>query len=60
VAFTNGDLVYAGVIVWAFVGIIVRHSDIAAVVIPAAVMAALALAGAVVGMMRRRKGAHSA
>lgn len=60
VAFTNGDLIYAGVIVWAFVGIIVRHSDIAAVVIPAAIMAVLALTGAIVGMVRLRSGAHTA
>lgn len=61
VVFTNGDLVYAGVIVWAFVGIIARHTEIAAVVIPAAVMAALALAGATIGLLRmKKKGAHTA
>jgi len=54
VAFFSRDLVYAGVIVWAFVGIIARHPDITTVIVPAGVMAVVAVIGAVVGMVRGR------
>jgi hypothetical protein len=40
-AYLNRDIVYAGVIVWAFVGIIVRWPEVGPVVMAAAIMAAV-------------------
>jgi hypothetical protein len=39
-AFLNRDAIYAGVIVWAFAGILARHPDVAAVALSAGVFAA--------------------
>lgn len=47
-AYFHRDVAYAGVIVWAFVGIISRHSDVGAIALSAGVMAALVAVAALV------------
>jgi hypothetical protein len=54
VAVVNRDLAYTGVIVWAFVGIVVRHTDVSAVALAAGVMAAIVGVGALVAFITRR------
>ncbi|MDL1902303.1 tryptophan-rich sensory protein [Anaerolineae bacterium CFX9] len=47
-AYFHRDVAYAAVIVWAFVGIISRHSDVGSIVLSAGVMAALVAAAAII------------
>jgi hypothetical protein len=51
----HGDIAYILVIVWAFAGIAVKHSDTLVVSITAGVMAALALLSLVIGVPRARE-----
>jgi hypothetical protein len=57
VSLTRGDLAYMLVIIWAFVGIAVKHADTSVVAIAAWVTTALVVLALVVGAMlhRRRK-----
>ncbi|MGD2206905.1 MAG: tryptophan-rich sensory protein [Anaerolineae bacterium] len=55
VSLTRGDVAYVLVIVWAFVGISVRHSDTPIVSITAALAAGFVLATPLVGMPRREQ-----
>jgi hypothetical protein len=50
VSLTRGDIAYVLVIVWAFVGIAVKHSDTAIVSIPAGFLAGFVLATLLLGV----------
>jgi hypothetical protein len=50
----HGDIAYIAVIVWAFVGIAVKHSGTALVSIPALVLAVVAALSLVIGVPRAR------
>jgi len=51
---TRRDLAYAGVILWALVGIVVKQSAIAPVAITAGLMVAVVLVAAVISLLRTR------
>ena len=55
VGFTRGDVAYMLVIVWAFVGIAVKHAATPLVATAAWVTAALVVVMLVVGWLRHRK-----
>lgn len=55
VSFFNGDLVYAGVIVWAFVGIMMRQTDTQSIVLAAGIMSAITVAAGIAGLIRERR-----
>ncbi len=57
VALTRGDIAYVLVIIWAFVGIALKHAATATVAITAWAMAALAAVLGAVGALLRRSGA---
>jgi len=60
VAVRYRDLAYMGVIVWAFVGVAVRHTGVSNVALAAGVMAALVAVGALIAFgMGRRGGSDS-
>ncbi len=55
VSIRRGDVAYVAVIVWAFVGIAVKHSDTPAVAVTAGLMAAIVALTLVVGVPRTRR-----
>jgi benzodiazapine receptor len=55
VSITRGDIAYVLVIVWAFAGIVVKHSDTPAVAVTAGVMAAVVALTLLVGIPRQRQ-----
>ena len=59
-ALTRADVAYLLVLVWAFVGIAVKHGDTAAVAVSALVAAGLAVAFAVMSALRVRRGGSGA
>lgn len=60
VSITRGDIAYVAVIVWAFVGIAVKHSATPIVAIPASALAAVVALTLVAGIPRRRRRPQSA
>ena len=50
----HGSLAYAGVFVWAYIGIALKHSDVAAVMLPAAILAGLIGLAGIAGGLRGR------
>jgi len=55
VSITRGDIAYIAVIVWAFIGIAVKHSAVPIVSIPAWVLAAVVALTLIVGLPRRKR-----
>lgn len=54
IAFVNRDLAYMGVVVWAFVGILVRHGAVSVVALPAGLMAAVVGVAVLIAYFTRR------
>jgi hypothetical protein len=60
IAFTNRDLAYGGVIIWAYFGLYSRHADISTVFLPALIMAGVVAVAVVAGyFISRRSSAPS-
>jgi benzodiazapine receptor len=55
VSITRGDIAYVAVIVWAFVGIAIKHSAVPIVAIAAWVLAAVVALTLIVGLPRRKR-----
>ncbi len=56
VAYSRRDIAYAAVIVWAFVGIIVRFTDVMAIALTAGLMAAVVAAAALISTFLSHRG----
>ena len=56
VAYSHRDIAYAAVIVWAFVGIIVRFTDVMAIALTAGLMAAVVAAAALISTFLSHRG----